>query len=107
MGLLRALKPARIYQEGMQVWSTMRVINVVLVDKGFHALGDELCVLCECFSCQNVGGIGWNTGGVQSRKGYVHRWEPRKDIVRMSEPLQKEVLCSAGSQEEWRAVLRV
>lgn len=45
----------------------MRMINVVLVDKGVHAVGDELRVACECFSCQNVGGIGLNTRDVQSR----------------------------------------
>lgn len=43
------------------------MINVVLVDKGVHAVGGELCVACECFSCQNVGGIGWSTRDVQLR----------------------------------------
>lgn len=93
MGLLRELKAAKIIPGGHAGWSTIRVIRVVLVDKGFQTLGDELCVACECLSCQNVGGIGWNTRDVQSRWGYVHRWEPRKDTVGTSEPLQKKMLC--------------
>lgn len=45
----------------------MRMLSVVLVDKGFHAVGDELHVACECFSCQNVSGVGQNTKDVHSR----------------------------------------
>lgn len=66
-GTFKGVENSKNILGGHAGWSTMRVINVVLVDKGFHTVGDELCVVCECFSCQNVGGIGWNTRDVQSR----------------------------------------
>lgn len=66
-GTLKGIETCKNILGGHAGWSTMRVIYVILLDKGFHAVGDELCVVCECFSCQNVGGIGWNTRDVQSR----------------------------------------
>lgn len=98
-GTLKGYETSKNISGGHAGWSTMRMIDVFLVDQGFHTVGEELCVACECFSCQhqNVGGIGWNTRDIQSRQRYVHRWEPRKDTVRRSEPLQKKVLCSADS----------
>lgn len=44
-----------------------RMLRVVLVDKGFHTVGDEYHGAFECFSYQNVSGIEQNTVDVQSR----------------------------------------